>query len=63
MPFPPPGDLPDPGIEPVSPTLQADFLLTESSGKPKILIVVLNNWEDFKRPVLLSSLYFSELFS
>ena len=63
MPFPPPGDLPDPGIEPVSPTLQADFSLTESSGKPKILIVVLNNWEDFKRPVLLSSLYFSELFS
>ena len=24
LPFPPPGDLPDPGIEPVSPALQAD---------------------------------------
>ena len=24
LPFPSPGDLPDPGIEPVSPTLQAD---------------------------------------
>ena len=24
LPFPPPGDLPDPGIEPRSPTLQAD---------------------------------------
>ena len=48
----------------MSPTLQADFfLLIEPLGKPKILIVVLNKWEDFKRPVLLSSLYFSELFS
>ena len=27
--FPPPGDLPDPGIEPESPVLQADSLLTE----------------------------------
>jgi len=24
LPFPPPGNLPDPGIEPVSPGLQAD---------------------------------------
>ena len=24
LPFPPPGDLPDPGIEPVSPTMEAD---------------------------------------
>ena len=29
LPFPSPGDLPDPGIEPVSPTLQADALLFE----------------------------------
>ena len=27
--FPSPGDLPDPGIEPRSPALQADALLTE----------------------------------
>ena len=27
--FPSPGDLPDPGIEPGSPTLQADALLSE----------------------------------
>ena len=26
LPFPPPGDLPDPGIEPRSPALQADSL-------------------------------------
>ena len=29
LPFPPPGDLPDPGIEPRSPTLQADSLRSE----------------------------------
>ena len=34
LPFPSPGDLPDPGIEPGSPTLQADALTSESPGKP-----------------------------
>ena len=29
LPFPSPGDLPDPGIEPRSPALQADALLSE----------------------------------
>ena len=33
LPFPSPGDLPYPGIEPGSPALQADFLLSESPGK------------------------------
>ena len=36
LPFPPPGDLPHPGIKPespVSPTLQADSLPTEPLGK------------------------------
>ena len=32
--FPPPGDLPDPGIEPTSSELQADSLSAEPSGKP-----------------------------
>ena len=32
-PFPSPGDLPDPGIEPGSPTLQADSLPSEPPGK------------------------------
>ena len=32
MPFPFPGDLPDPGIEPRSPALQADSSLTELRG-------------------------------
>ena len=34
LPFPSPGDLPDPGIEPGSPALQADYLPTETPGKP-----------------------------
>ena len=33
LPFPSPGYLPDPGIEPGSPTLQADALLSEPLGK------------------------------
>ena len=33
-PFPSPGDLPNPGIEPRSPTLQADSLPAEPQGKP-----------------------------
>ena len=33
LPFPSPGDLPDPGIEPGSPALQADALPSESLAK------------------------------
>ena len=34
LPFPSLGDLPNPGIEPGSPVLQADTLLSEPQGKP-----------------------------
>ena len=34
LPFPSPEDLPDPGIEPVSPALWADALLSEPPGNP-----------------------------
>ena len=34
-PFPSPGDLPNSGIKPRSPTLQADSLPAEPQGKPK----------------------------
>ena len=37
LPFPSPGDLPDPGIRPGSPALQADSLPTEPTGKPTVL--------------------------
>ena len=33
LPFPSPGDLPDPGIKPGSPALQADALPSEPPGK------------------------------
>ena len=33
LPFPSPGDLPDPGVEPRSPALLADALLSEPPGK------------------------------
>ena len=39
LPFPPPGDLPNPGIEPMaltmSPALQADSFTPEPQGKPR----------------------------
>ena len=35
VPFPSPGDLPDPGIEPRSPEFQADALTSEPPGKPQ----------------------------
>ena len=38
LPFPSPGDLPNPGIEPRSPTLQADALTSEPPGKPSTQI-------------------------
>ena len=43
LPFPPPGDLPDPAIEPRSPTLQADALPSEPPGKPEINLYEQNN--------------------
>ena len=39
--IPSPGDLPDPGIEPGSPTLQTDSLPSESPGKPVILYICI----------------------
>ena len=35
LPCPPPGDLPNPGIKPRSPTLQFDSLSSEPPGKPR----------------------------
>ena len=36
LPFPSPGDLPDPGIEPASPALQGDSFPCEPLGKPSL---------------------------
>ena len=35
LPFPSPGDLPEPGIEPASPALAGGFSTTEPPGNPK----------------------------
>ena len=42
LPFPSPGDLPNPGIEPGSPTLQADSYHLSHLGIPGIKTVFLN---------------------
>ena len=38
-PFPSPGDLPDPGMEPSPPALAGGFFTTEPPGKPLVFIV------------------------
>ena len=42
LPCPPPGNLPDPGIEPASLALQADSLPTEPPGKPIMECINVN---------------------
>jgi len=50
LPFPSPGDLPDPGIKPESPVSQADSLPTEPGkltlqiGSAKTEIQILEEW-------------------
>ena len=44
LPFPSPGDLPNPGIEPVSPALQTDALPSEPPGKPDFQDMVTNTF-------------------
>ena len=57
LPFPSPGDLPDPGIEPGSPALQADSLPSEPPGKPQFPVLPLSKetpgvWEKWPRALL-----------
>ena len=40
LPFPPPGDIPDPGIKPVSPALAGRFFTTEPPRKPILYIIL-----------------------
>ena len=49
MPFPSPGDLPDPGIGPRSPAMEADALTSEPPGMQP------------EKPVLIHSLTFISL--
>ena len=45
MPFPPPGDLPDPEVIPGSPALQAGSLLSEPPRKPVIENIWGSEWK------------------
>ena len=47
LPFPSPGDLPNPGIEPRSPALQANSLPTELQGKQRTSCEMLG-WMEHK---------------
>ena len=55
LPFPSPGDLPDPGIEPISPTLQVDSLPTElwklSYSSPNLFLPVPTAWRRYSKSV------------
>ena len=42
--FPPPGDLPDPGIKHTWPALAGRFFTTESPGKPFVYVPGLHIW-------------------
>ena len=44
LPFPSPGDLPDPETEPVCPALAGRFFTAESSGKLHVLVSSCQNW-------------------
>ena len=47
LPFPSPGDLPNPAIKPGSPALEADALTSEPPGKPSIYL----------RPIILRYIF------
>ena len=47
LPFPSPGDLPDPEIEPGSPALPADFLPTELQGKARTQLKFLEQMNGY----------------
>ena len=58
--FPSPGDLPNPGIEPGSPTFQADALTYEPPWKPMYSIMSSTNSESFTSfSIWIPFIYFS----
>ena len=64
LPFPSPGDLPDSGIEPGSPTLQADSLPSKPPGKPtsqKPRIQHMLSEADITRVHMTTGTYFAKV--
>ena len=49
LPFPPPGDLPHPGIEPVSPALAGQIITPKPPGKPQKIHTTRYIQDTYKR--------------
>jgi len=52
IPFPSPGDLPDPGIKPMSPALAGRFFTTESPGKLLLLLFYFVSGSLLNQPMI-----------
>ena len=63
LPFPSPGDLPDPGIEPGSPALQANTLTSEPPSFPFYCFPLFLGTDHWGRLSYLSLLFFGPLHS
>ena len=65
LPFPTPGDLPDPGIEPmspVSPALAGGFVTTAPPGKPWLIPSLVTTWREPRVTSRSLDFYFIETF-
>ena len=60
LPFPSPGDLPHPGTEPGSPTLQADSLPTEPPSK--LWYSFIENYAQLPEKAFNISLFYNYIF-
>ena len=56
LPFPSPEDLPDPGIKPRSPALEADTLTSQLTGKPLWYIYTMEYYSAVKKNTFASVL-------
>ena len=56
LPFPSPGDLPDPGIKPASPALAGKFSTTKPPGKPHTCGLVIKQ-KSWTRPLCICIIY------
>ena len=56
LPFPSPGDLPNPGIQPGSPALQSDALSSEPQFDLICLLTKKKKKKDYKREALLTTM-------
>ena len=54
LPFPSPGDLPDPGIKPISPSLGDGFFTAEPPEKPFLSLLPRHILPNLLSPVLFS---------